>query len=115
MGPDSGDPAAEPAAASGDLLRVQVVLCPQPGSCRSADLQLPSGAFLSDALRASLLLAPGEWSDPDLKAGIWGRVRPLNTPLRDQDRVEVYRPLLVDPKEARRQRYRRHRERQQGG
>jgi putative ubiquitin-RnfH superfamily antitoxin RatB of RatAB toxin-antitoxin module len=28
--------------------------------------------------------------------------------LRDRDRIEIYRPLIVDPKEARRQRYRRH-------
>ena len=41
-----------------------------------------------------------------LKVGIWGRARPLDTPLRERDRVEVYRPLQVDPKEARRLRYR---------
>jgi putative ubiquitin-RnfH superfamily antitoxin RatB of RatAB toxin-antitoxin module len=40
-----------------------------------------------------------------LRLGIWGRVRPLDTPLRERDRIEVYRPLTVDPKEARRQRY----------
>lgn len=41
----------------------------------------------------------------ELRIGIWGRVRSLDTPLRDRDRIEVYRPLTVDPKEARRQRY----------
>lgn len=40
-----------------------------------------------------------------LRIGIWGRVRPLSTVLRERDRIEVYRPLTVDPKEARRQRY----------
>ena len=39
------------------------------------------------------------------KIGVWGRLRPLDTPLRARDRIEVYRPLTVDPKEARRQRY----------
>jgi putative ubiquitin-RnfH superfamily antitoxin RatB of RatAB toxin-antitoxin module len=34
-------------------------------------------------------------------------VRPLDTLLRDGDRVELYRPLRVDPKEARRLRYKR--------
>jgi len=43
-----------------------------------------------------------------LKVGIWGRTRSLDTPLRDMDRVEVYRALKVDPKEARRLRYGRH-------
>ena len=33
-------------------------------------------------------------------------MRPLDHPIREGDRVEVYRPLRVDPKEARRQRYR---------
>jgi putative ubiquitin-RnfH superfamily antitoxin RatB of RatAB toxin-antitoxin module len=41
---------------------------------------------------------------------VWGRVQPADTPLRDRDRVEVYRPLLVDPKEARRQRYKKQRQ-----
>ena len=41
-----------------------------------------------------------------LRAGIWGRVQDLQTPLRDRDRVEVYRELQCDPKEARRLRYR---------
>ena len=39
------------------------------------------------------------------RIGIWGRVRPLETPLRERDRIEVYRPLTVDPMEARRLRY----------
>ena len=42
-----------------------------------------------------------------LKAGIWGRVATASTVLRDGDRVELTRPLTVDPMEARRLRYRR--------
>ena len=42
-----------------------------------------------------------------LQAGIWGRAAALDARLRDGDRVELTRGLLVDPKEARRQRYRR--------
>jgi hypothetical protein len=41
-----------------------------------------------------------------LKVGVWGRLRPLDACLRERDRIEVYRPLTVDPKEARRLRYR---------
>jgi putative ubiquitin-RnfH superfamily antitoxin RatB of RatAB toxin-antitoxin module len=37
--------------------------------------------------------------------GVWGRKAPLDQLLREQDRVEVYRPLRVDPKVARRERF----------
>jgi putative ubiquitin-RnfH superfamily antitoxin RatB of RatAB toxin-antitoxin module len=40
--------------------------------------------------------------------GVWFKLREMATVLRDRDRVEIYRPLIVDPKEARRQRYKRH-------
>jgi putative ubiquitin-RnfH superfamily antitoxin RatB of RatAB toxin-antitoxin module len=46
-----------------------------------------------------------------LRVGVWGKLRELGDALRDLDRVEIYRPLKVDPKEARRVRYRQHRER----
>jgi putative ubiquitin-RnfH superfamily antitoxin RatB of RatAB toxin-antitoxin module len=42
---------------------------------------------------------------------VWGKLTHLGDALRENDRVEIYRPLLVDPKEARRLRYRRQRER----
>jgi uncharacterized protein len=42
-----------------------------------------------------------------VEAGIWGRKLPLHTLLRERDRVELYRALRVDPKEARRLRYKR--------
>ncbi|WP_416188899.1 RnfH family protein [Neisseria sp. CCUG17229] len=38
------------------------------------------------------------------KLGIFGKIAKDDTVLRDKDRIEVYRPLLIDPKEARRQR-----------
>lgn len=36
--------------------------------------------------------------------GVWGKAAKLDTPLRDGDRVEIYRPLIADPKEVRKQR-----------
>lgn len=48
-----------------------------------------------------------EFPDLDLhsaKLGIFGKIAKDDTVLRDKDRIEVYRPLLIDPKEARRQR-----------
>ncbi|HEY9380891.1 MAG TPA: RnfH family protein [Burkholderiales bacterium] len=38
------------------------------------------------------------------RVGIFSKLAQLDTPLRDGDRVEIYRPLQVDPKEARRRR-----------
>jgi putative ubiquitin-RnfH superfamily antitoxin RatB of RatAB toxin-antitoxin module len=63
-------------------------------------LELPEGATVRDALRAAGV--------PEAKlVGIFGERVGQETRLSDGDRVEVYRPLAVDPKEARRRRARR--------
>ncbi|QHI96799.1 RnfH family protein [Xylophilus rhododendri] len=62
-------------------------------------LALPAGACLGDALAAARVSAE--------EAGIWGKTLPFDTPLAPGDRVEVYRPLRVDPKVARRERFKR--------
>ncbi len=95
--------------APAESLLVQVAYCPAPGSTDLCELRLLAGAVLSDALTASGLLQRHGLQLADVKAGIWSRVRELTTPLRDLDRVEIYRPLQVDPKEARRLRYKRDR------
>lgn len=76
------------------------------------DLVLPAGASVADALRASGLVQRHGLDESTLRAGVWCRPKEAATLLRDRDRVEIYRPLKVDPKEARRQRYKRHRERE---
>ena len=89
-------------------MRIEVVFSPAPGKVDHSRLELPEGSTLRRALHASgLLQRHPELDSDDICAGIWGRRQPLDVRLRDQDRVEVYRPLRVDPKEARRQRYRR--------
>ena len=40
----------------------------------------------------------------DHPVGIFGKITTLDHPLRDRDRVEIYRPLIADPKEIRRKR-----------
>lgn len=94
------------APAEPGLLRVEVVYCAGPGQVDRVALQLNDGARLKDAITASGLCARHGLEGASLKVGIWGRVLPGETMLRDRDRVEIYRPLRVDPKEARRQRYR---------
>lgn len=96
-------------------LRIEVVYCPHPGRTDLVALTLPAGATLADALAASGLPARHALDPATLRAGIWGKVREAATVLRDRDRVEIYRALVVDPKEARRLRYRRHREGAPGG
>lgn len=94
--------------ASAERLRVEVVYCPRPGETDRTALDLPAGATLADALAASGVLQRHGLLGTELRTGIWCKPKPTDTPLRDRDRVELYRPLIVDPKEARRQRYKRH-------
>ena len=96
-------------------LRVEVVFCPQPGVTDLVSLALPAGASVADALAASGLVQRHMLPAVGLRLGVWSKLREPAALLRDKDRVEVYRPLTVDPKEARRQRYQRHREKQAGG
>jgi uncharacterized protein len=87
-------------------VRVELVWSPQAGDVQHRWLDVEGGATLEAALRscADFMAAQSQPLDT-LRIGIWGRVRPLETPLRERDRIEVYRPLTVDPMEARRQRY----------
>lgn len=94
---------------------VEVIYCAHPGQADSVQLRLPPGSTLAQALLASGLLARHGLCAEGLKVGIWSRLQPLHTLLRDRDRVEIYRPLRVDPKEARRQRYGLHKARLQAG
>ena len=68
-------------------------------------VRLPAGAILQQALEASGILE--KHREIDLKKnkfGIFAKLSKLDSPLRDGDRVEIYRPLIADPKEVRKQR-----------
>ena len=68
-------------------------------------VKLNVGATLRDAVERSGLLA--EFPEIDLaanKLGIWNKLAKPDTVVRDKDRVEIYRPLIADPKEVRKQR-----------
>lgn len=94
-----------PAAGPAPDLSVTVVYSPRAGTVDEVSLRLPSGASIEDAVLASGL--PKRYSALDLATaavGVWGALRALQNMLRDADRVEIYRPLVVDPKEARRRR-----------
>ena len=86
--------------ASADMLSVTVVYSPRAGEVDEVLLSLQEGATVADALRDSGLAARHNTSQ--LAVGVWGVLAALSDGLRDRDRVELYRPLQVDPKEARR-------------
>jgi len=68
-------------------------------------LSLPSGATVESAIMHSGVLT--QFPDIDLtrnKVGIFSKIVTLDTRVRDRDRIEIYRPLIADPKEIRRQR-----------
>jgi uncharacterized protein len=70
-------------------------------------LKVPLGATLGEAIAISGITK--RFPEIDLlknKTGVFGRLRPLEYILRPGDRVEIYRPLVADPKEVRRARVR---------
>jgi uncharacterized protein len=95
---------------AGAGVTVEVIYCPGPGVVDRVCLTLGAGATVAEALHASGLAERHGLDVQALRVGLWCKARELSTTLRDGDRVEVYRPLTVDPKEARRLRYKRHRE-----
>jgi putative ubiquitin-RnfH superfamily antitoxin RatB of RatAB toxin-antitoxin module len=68
-------------------------------------LTLPTGSTVRDALDASgIAVRHPEIDLATVKVGIFGKLKPLDAVLADHDRVEIYRPLIVDPKLARQRR-----------
>ena len=85
-------------------MRVEVVYA-LPLKQDVISLEVAAGTTVGEAVAASGILA----RHPDIdvrvnRVGIWGRPAALDTLLREGDRVEIYRPLQVDPKEVRRRR-----------
>lgn len=94
---------------------VELVYCPAPGQVDHSRLQLPPGATVMQALQASGVLQRQGLQPEGLRLGVWGRACEPGAVLREGDRVEIYRGLLVDPKEARRLRYQKHRAQKAAG
>lgn len=87
-----------------DKIKIEVVYA-LAGEQTLLTLEVPQGTTLGDAIQASGILE--KHPDIDLasnKVGIFGKLCKMDVPLRDKDRIEIYRPLLADPKEVRRKR-----------
>jgi putative ubiquitin-RnfH superfamily antitoxin RatB of RatAB toxin-antitoxin module len=96
------------------MVHVELVVGLAPRQILRIHIAMPEGSTIRQALDAADVwsqvadlslnaIESGQWT-----VGVWGRKERLGHALRDQDRVELVRPLIVDPKEARRVRYRAH-------
>ena len=87
-----------------EMMRVEVAYA-LPDRQQLVTLALAPGSSVAQAIEQSGLLQ--QCADIDLavnKVGIWNRVVKLEQKLADGDRIEIYRPLIADPKEVRKQR-----------
>jgi putative ubiquitin-RnfH superfamily antitoxin RatB of RatAB toxin-antitoxin module len=88
------------------LLHITLIFASAPRTVHETSLELPTGVTIAQALEQSGWLSRfPEIKDRNFVLGIWGRKAHGHTPLRDGDRVEIYRDLRVDPKVARRERF----------
>jgi uncharacterized protein len=87
-----------------DKINIEVVYA-MPGEQILLRLSVPAGTTVADAIHASGVLV--KHPEIDLgknKLGIFGKLTKAEAVLRDKDRIEIYRPLIADPKEVRRKR-----------
>jgi putative ubiquitin-RnfH superfamily antitoxin RatB of RatAB toxin-antitoxin module len=87
-----------------EFITVEVVYA-APKKQKLCSVKVPSGSTAQEAIQKSGIL--DEFPEIDLatqKIGIFAKAVKLDTVLRAKDRVEIYRPLIADPKEVRRQR-----------
>lgn len=89
---------------AGDI-HVEVIYA-LPGRHELVHLTLPEGTTVHQAIEASGLLQKYPDIEPGKanKLGIYAKLVKPETVLRERDRVEIYRPLLADPKDVRRKR-----------
>ncbi len=87
-----------------DQIEVEVVYA-LPHEQTLFKVKLPKGSTVAEAIqRSGVLEKHPEIDVAKNKLGIFGKLAKADAPLRDKDRVEIYRPLIADPKEIRRPR-----------
>ena len=87
-----------------EKIKVEVIYA-LPAKQELVSVQLDEGATVRQAIEASGLLA--KYPEIDLaknKLGVFAKLAKADAVVRDRDRVEIYRPLIADPKEVRKQR-----------
>jgi hypothetical protein len=85
-----------------EWLRIEVVFALRDRQ-ELVTLRLPNGATVADAIeRSSIQSAFPEWNLSECAVGVWGLPAERGRRLKQGDRVEIYRPLTMDPRDARR-------------
>lgn len=87
-----------------DHITIEVTY-PLPNKQEVIRLSVPQGCTVRDGIVASGILT--KYPEIDLeknKIGVFAKLVKLDNPLRDRDRIEIYRPLIADPKAVRKQR-----------
>ncbi len=85
-------------------MKIEVVYA-LPHKTELVKLDLPEGSTVLQAVEASGLLV--KYPDIDVrknKFGVYAKLAKADAVLRERDRIEIYRPLIADPKEVRKQR-----------
>lgn len=88
------------------MIHVEVVYA-LPDEQTLLTVEVPEGATILDAIKKSQITQyhPEIEKNLDhLDVGIFGKLAKMDQPLRDKDRIEIYRPLIADPKEVRKKR-----------
>ncbi|KAF0206010.1 MAG: hypothetical protein FD173_484 [Gallionellaceae bacterium] len=89
---------------SNSKIKIEVVYA-LPHEQTLLKLDVPPASTIADAVKFSGLLE--KYPEIDLaksKFGLFGKLSKADTVLREKDRIEIYRPLIADPKEVRRKR-----------
>lgn len=86
------------------MINVEVVFAlPTTATCLS--IEVPQGTTVEQAvIQSGIIQKCPEIDATSLTLGVWNRIVKANYELKDGDRIEIYRPLIADPKDARRKR-----------
>ncbi|WP_165725387.1 RnfH family protein [Pseudoalteromonas sp. SA25] len=86
------------------MINVEVVFAlPTTATCLS--IEVPQGTTVEQAvIQSGIIEKCPEIDATSLTLGVWNRTVKANYELKDDDRIEIYRPLIADPKDARRKR-----------
>lgn len=87
------------------VIHVTVAWSPGPRQVHEETLRLPVGCTVLQAAQACARANPAAPLPPAVGMGIWGTKVDVSQVLQDGDRLELLRPLRVDPKVARRARF----------
>ena len=87
-----------------DNINVEVVYA-LPEEQDLLSVEVPEGSGIKDVILKSQTLESHPELDIDkMDVGLFGKLAKMNQPVRDRDRIEIYRPLIADPKEVRKRR-----------